>query len=160
MNYSRSCSKLEIVLARNLPNHAWAGPDRVRGNALHKVAASTLVMVIHVLNVWKWATGSVFPLYKGMVGILKFHGGKVAEMLTGNGDWVSDRTSRTRSIMLRSTSSRSICSCICVKRSSSGIARTKGQFSTCCSCYACRALSRARRSALPLKRVECSNSYL
>ena len=34
-------------------------------------------------------TGSIFPSYRGMVGILKFVGGMVVEMLTGNGDFVS-----------------------------------------------------------------------
>ena len=118
--------KLENVPEHNLPNQAWAGPDKFRRNALHKVVASTLAMVIHVLYVWTWATRFVFPSYWGMVSILKLHGGMVSEILTRNGDWVSDRTSQTGSGKLRLASSRSIYTCIWVKRSSSGVARPKG----------------------------------
>ena len=52
MNYSLSCSKLVIVLVPNLLNYAWAGPDRVRGNVLHRVAAFALAMFFQVLYVW------------------------------------------------------------------------------------------------------------
>ena len=88
---------------RNLPNHALAGPDRVRENALHNVAMSAFAMFIHVLYVWMWASGLIFPSYRGMVDILKFLGGMVVEMLIGNGDCVFDTASRTGSGMLRST---------------------------------------------------------
>ena len=95
MNCSLSCSKAKIVHARNLSNHTWASPDRVRGNALHRVDTSTFAMFIHVLYIWTWTIESVFPSYKGMVGILKFFGGMVVEMLVGNGDCVSDKISQT-----------------------------------------------------------------
>ena len=93
INCSLSYLKLVTVSARNLLNHAWAGPDRVRGNALHGVAASALAMFIQVLYVWTWATGSVFPSNRGMVDILKFFGGIVEEMIVEKGDCVSERTS-------------------------------------------------------------------
>ena len=69
------------------------GPRQVKGNALHRVEASAFGMFIHVLYVWMWAIESVFPSYKGMVGILKFFGGMVAEILVGKGDCVFDKTS-------------------------------------------------------------------
>ena len=69
-NCSLSCLKLEIVPLGNLPNHAWAGPDRVKGNTLHKVEGSVFAMFIQVLYIWTWATTSIFPSYRGMVGIL------------------------------------------------------------------------------------------
>ena len=93
MNCSLSYLKLEIIPAGNLPNHIWAGLDRVRGNALHRVEASVFTMFIHVLYIWTWATGSIFLSYKGMIGILKFSGGMVVEMLVRKGDCVSDKTS-------------------------------------------------------------------
>ena len=117
----------------NILNYAWVGPDKVRGNALHKVAASALAMVIHVLYVWTWATGFVFPSYRGMVDILKFCGGMIVEMLSRNEDWVSDRTSQIGSGMLHLANSRPIYACSWVKHSSSGVAQTKGQFLACCS---------------------------
>ena len=91
MNYFLSCSKLEIVLAYNLSNQAWIGPNKVRGNALHRVVALAFAIFNHVLYVWMWPTGSVFPSYKGMVGILKVLKGMVVEMLIRNEDCVSDK---------------------------------------------------------------------
>ena len=79
--------------ARNLPNHAWAGPDTVTGNALHMVEVSTFAMFIQVLYVRMWPTRSVFPSYKGMVNILKFFRGMAIEILVEKGDYVSDKTS-------------------------------------------------------------------
>ena len=90
MNYSLSYSKLKIVPAHNLLNHAWAGPDRVKGNALRRVVVSAFDIFIHVLYVWTWVIGFVFPSYRGMVCILKFLGGMVIEMLIRNRDCVSN----------------------------------------------------------------------
>ena len=108
MNCSLSYLKLKIVLAGNLPKHIWAGLDRVRGNALHRVKASVFTMFTHVLYIWTWAIGSVFLSYKGMIGILKFSGGMVVEMLVGKRDCVSDKTSRIGSGMLYLANNRSI----------------------------------------------------
>ena len=158
MNCSLNFSKLVIIPTRNLPNHAWAGPDKVKGKALHRVVASALAMFIHILYIWTWATGSVFPSYRGIVGILKFFEGIVVEMLVGKRDCVSERISGIRSRILRSASSRSIWAYICDKRSSSGVARTRSLFSACCSRRTLWATNRARRSVLSLEPAERSYS--
>ena len=103
---------------------------------------------------------SVFQLYCGIVGILKFFGGIIEEILVGKRDCVFERTSKRGSRTLRSASNRSIWACICDRRSSSGVARTGGLLSACCSGLALWGFSPARRSVLFLEPAERSFSEL
>ena len=74
-----------------------------------------------------------------MVDILKFFERTVIEILVGNRDCVSNKTSRIGLGILCSASSRSIWACLCVRCYSSSVARTGGRFSACCTRCAHRA---------------------
>ena len=123
MNCSLSCSKLKIVPARNLPNQAWAGLVKVRGNALQ--GRHINLGYTHPCFIGLDAGNRIcLPIVLRIADILKFLGGIIEEMLVGKGDCVSKKTSRTGSRALCSASSRSICACICDRRFSSGVTQT------------------------------------